>query len=424
MDLVCLGINHRTAPLEVRETLWFSAGENREALPALKERFAAELVLTSTCNRTELYYVPRPGREPGEPVWEALAALKGGASRAREGHFYTIPSLHAAKHLFSVATGIDSMVLGDVQILNQIKEGYAIARESGSAGALLNRLFSHALHVGKRARTETDIGEGAVSLGYAAAELTSKIYSDLTKRAALLIGAGETGKLTAQHLASRSLGSFVFANRTRQRAEALASRLHGTVVEFGEISSQLDGVDVIISAVESPGYILTADHLRHALKQRGNKPLVVIDLGVPRNIAPEAGTIENIFLHDLDTLQHVIDRNLAHRQAEVGKVEAIVLEELTLFHNWFASLDVTPTIQELSRQFEAIRSAEVAKHRHHFSGEKEEELEILTKRIVNKILHTPITNLRNGVHREEGGAIGEKISLLRHLFGLDKNGTS
>ena len=423
MNLICLGINHRTAPLEIRESVWFSSEEHRGLLPKIREEFAAECVLTSTCNRTELYYVPREDRSSGRPLWRALAEHKQRGSAATDAHFYTIPSLHAVKHLFSVASGIDSMVLGDVQILNQIKEGYSLAHELGGTSLLLNRLFTHALHVGKRARSETEIGEGAVSLGYAAAELTSKIFSDLSRRTALLIGAGETGKLTAQHLASRSIGKFVFTNRTRARAEALASQFRGTVINLEELTSHINSVDVIISAIEIPEFILTADQLRHTLRQRGNKPLIVIDLGVPRNIDPQASTIGNIFLHDIDALNHIIDRNLANRQAQVRKVEAIILEELLAFNTWHRSLEVSPTIQQLSEQFEAIRAAELAKHRHHFTSEKQEELDILTKRIVNKILHTPITNLRNGAGHEGSNNVGEKVSLLRHLFGLDKNGS-
>jgi glutamyl-tRNA reductase len=424
MNLLCLGINHRTAPLEIRESVWFSSEEHRQVIPMLRERFATECVLTSTCNRTELYYVPRENQSSEQPMWKVLTEHKRAGSHANDSHFYTIPSLHAAKHLFSVASGIDSMVIGDVQILNQIKEGYTLSHELGGTSLLLNRLFTHALHVGKRARTETEIGEGAVSLGYAAAELATKIFSDLSRRTALLIGAGETGKLTAQHLASRNIGKFVFANRTRQRAEALAAQFHGSVINFDELTSHINAVDVIVSAIEIPEFILTAEQLRHTLKQRGNKPLIVIDLGVPRNIDPLAATIENIFLHDIDALNHIIDRNLANRQAQVRKVEAIILDELMAFNNWHQSLEVSPTIQQLSEHFEAIRAGELAKHRHHFTSEKQEELDILTKRIVNKILHTPISNLKNGSGHGGSNTIGEKVSLLRHLFGLDKNRTS
>ncbi|HTK82211.1 MAG TPA: glutamyl-tRNA reductase [Bacteroidota bacterium] len=423
MNLSCLGINHRTAPLEVREKVWFSSDENREMIATLKERGISECVLASTCNRTELYVSVDEHSKAPVPSWKDLVALKKSNVEAQDSHFYSIPSLHAARHLFSVASGIDSMVIGDVQILNQIKDGFSLSQELGCTGPLLNRLFAQALHVGKRARTETEIGEGAVSMGYAAAELTSKIFDDLSKRTALLIGAGETGKLTAQHLESRNIGSFVFANRTRTRAEGLARRFGGRVIELQDITTHLNSVDIVISAIDSPEYILTTAQLRHALKQRSNMSLVIIDLGVPRTIDPGANTIGNIFFHDVDTLNHIIDRNLANRVAQIRSVEQIILEELTLFHNWHRSREVTPTIQELSKQFEAIRTSELEKHRHHFSTEKQEELELLTKRIVNKILHTPITNLKNGSNADDAPTVGEKVSLLRHLFGLDRNGT-
>jgi len=423
LNLFCTGINHRTAPIEFREKLWFSSEEIRTLLSTLKESSMEECVLTSTCNRTELYYVQRKDHDVSIPVWKLLAQSKDIENIARESHFYNIPSFHAVKHLYSVTTGIDSMIIGDVQILSQIKEAFTMAQETGSTGTLLNRLFTNALHVGKRARTETEIGDGAVSIGYAAAELASKIFNDLAKRSALLIGAGETAKLTAQHLVGRSLGKLFLANRTRTRAEELAHQLHGYVVDFDDFAKHIASVDIIITAIESHQYLLTTEHLRHALKERGNKPLFIIDLGVPRNIDPSINTIDNIFLHDIDALSNIVDHNLAHRKAQIHSVEEIILHELKHFYNWYQSLEVTPTIQQLNEHFEAIRTEEIAKHKHRFAPEHQEEIELLTRRIVNKILHTPIVNLKNGHSEKSGNTMREKVSILRHLFGLDKNGS-
>ncbi len=424
MNLYCLGINHRTAPIEVREKLWFSAGEVRGLLPVIKERFAAECVLTSTCNRTELYYRPQDENFDGASLWAFLVEQKHAAGSVQEQHFYHIKSLNVVKHLFSVAAGIDSMVIGDVQILNQLKEAYTIAHETGSTGPILNRLFSNGFHTGKRARTETEIGEGAISVSYAAAELASKIFDDLSKRTALLIGAGETGKLTAKHLTSRMLGKLLLANRTRARAEELAAQLDGSVIDFAELRHNLHQVDIIISAVDAPEYIISAEHLKQAMKNRGNRPLFVIDIGVPRNIDPAANSIDNIFLHDIDALNHIIDNNVANRKAQIRRVEEIVLEEITEFNTWYNSLQITPTIQQLTEQFEAIRHSEVEKLRHQFGPEKQEDIELLTKRIVNKILHTPLVNLRNGSGGHGKEDTRHKIHLIRHLFGLDKNSSS
>jgi glutamyl-tRNA reductase len=424
MNIFCLGINHRTAPIEVREKLWFSSQEIPPVLAALKARSMKELVLVSTCNRTELFYVPREEEAVDRGLWKTLAAFKGAEESVHEGHFYTISSLRAVKHLYGVAAGIDSMVLGDVQILNQMKEAFSASQELQCTGTATNRLFHTAFHVGKRARTETEIGEGAVSVSYAAAELASKIFEDLSKRTALLIGAGETGKLTAKHLASRSLGSLLLANRTRQRAEELVASLGGRAVDFASILTELVNVDIVITSVDAPQHIITANDLRQVMKQRGNRPLFIIDIGVPRNIDPAANKIGNVFLNDIDGLNHIIDQNLAHRREEVPKIEQIILDELTQFKNWHDSLEVTPTIQQLREQFETIRNEEVAKHLHHFAADKQEEIEILTKRIVNKILHTPMVKLRNGSGEHTNEETRTKVSVLRHLFGLDKSGQS
>jgi len=415
MNFYCLGINHRTAPLEVREKLWFSPEEIRSVVAELHQKQFSECVLISTCNRTELYYTIREDSANGEPLWRVLAHRKEAAGAVAEEHFYPIGSLNAVKHLFTVASGIDSMVLGDIQILNQIKEAYAISHELSATGSVMNRVFDTALRIGKRARTETEISDGAVSLSYAAAELSSKIFSDLTKRTALLIGTGETGTLTAKHLVGRSVGTLLLANRTRKHAEDLASELGGRVIDFGNILPQLESVDIVISSVDAPSHILSAQDLRQAMKTRGNRPLFIIDIGVPRNIDPAANSVENIFLHDLDALNQIVDKNLLHRKAEVPKVRQIILDELIQFNRRYATLEVNPTIEELREHVEAIRRSEVEKHLRRFSPDEREELEILTKRIINKILHTPTVNLKSGPER-----MRDKIHMVRHLFGLDK----
>ena len=424
MNLFCLGINHRTAPIEIREKLWFSAAEVQALIPVIKDRYAAECVLTSTCNRTELYFRPLDETLDAFSLWTFLVGDKHAEAFAQEQHFYLIRSLNVVKHLFSVASGIDSLVIGDVQILNQLKEAYTIAQDTGTTSVILNRLFTNAFHAGKRARSETEIGEGAVSVSYAATELASKIFDDLSKRTALLIGAGETGMLTARHLSGRTLGKLLVANRTRSRAEELALELKGTVIEFNDLHNNLQHVDIIISAVEAPNYIISCDQLKQAMKHRGNRPLFIIDIGVPRNIEPAANTIGNIFLHDIDALNNIIESNVAHRQAQIRRVEEIILEEITEFNTWFNSLQVTPTIQQLREQFESIRQSEVEKLRHQFGPEKQEEIELLTKRIVNKILHTPLVNLRNGTGDKSSPDTHHKIHLIRHLFGLDKGSPS
>jgi glutamyl-tRNA reductase len=416
----CLGINHRTAPLEVREKLWFAPQEARSAVSALHRNQFPECVLMSTCNRTELYYTTRGDAPNGEPLWKVLAEYKSAGAHVSDRNFYSIESLHGVQHLFNVAAGIDSMVLGDVQILNQIKEAYALSHELESTGSVMNRIFDTALRIGKRARTETKIGEGAVSVSYAAAELSTKIFDDLSKRTALLIGTGETGRLTAKHLVGRNVGTMLLANRTRKHAEDLASDLGGRVVDFDRILPELERADIVISSVDAPAYILGANDLRQAMKLRGNRALFIIDLGVPRNIDPAANSVESIFLHDLDALNHIVDKNLSHRKAEIPRVRKIVLDELTQFQRWHTSLEVNPTIEQLREHAESIRRSEVEKHLRRFAPEEREELDILTKQIINKILHAPTVNLKAGPESGDKERMRDKVHLVRHLFGLDK----
>ena len=419
MNIFCLGISHHTAPIDIRERMWFSNDEVRVLLPQLHTQHLLEAALVSTCNRTELYYTPRGNTMNGNALWHTLVHSKRADAAVQEKHFYVLSGKEAIEHAFDVASGIDSMVLGDVQILNQMKEAFSIAQELHCTEILLNRLFHTAFHVGKRTRSETEIGEGAISVSYAAAELASKIFEDLSRRTALLIGAGETGKLTAKHLKSRNLGTLLLTNRTRQRAEDLVTDLGGRVVEFENIAQELVNVDIAICSVEAPTHILSAPEIRQAMKRRSNRPLFIIDIGVPRNIDPTANSIDNVFLHDIDALNHVIDQNLAHRQAEIPKIQSIIREELANFIHWQDTLQVTPTIQQLREQFEAIRASELDKFIHHFPDEKKEELEMLTKRIVNKILHTPMVNLKNDSDNTADGETRSKIHLIRHLFGLD-----
>jgi len=420
MNIHCLGISHHTAAIEIREKLWFSLGEIPPFLSSLKAKYMSEAVLVSTCNRTELYYIPRENSLNGTPVWKMLAQAKGAPQEVGEQHFYLKSSADAVEHLFRVASGIDSMVLGDVQILSQMKDAFSSAQEQHCTGTITNRLFHTAFHVGKRARTETEIGEGAVSISYAATELASKIFEDLSKRTALLIGAGDTGKLTAKHLAGRNLGQLLITNRTRSRAEELVAQLGGKVVDFERFPAELPSVDIVISSVEAPKYMLTAGDLHLVMKQRGNRPLFLIDIGVPRNIDPAANRIGNVFLHDIDALNQIVDQNLAHRKEEIPKIEQIIREETGEFSAWVGGLEINPTIQQLRDHFELIRQEEVGKHLHHFTADKREEVELLTKRIVNKLLHTPMVTLKSTDEPAGTEDTRAKLSMLRHLFGLDK----
>lgn len=418
MNLLCLGLNHRTASVDVREKLWFSDDDARRLLSMLRDRGVEEAVLLSTCNRTELYYVPSAGQAPAGDVTQMFYSIKGAGDSLSPDAFYRLPSLHAVHHLFKLASGIDSMVLGDVQIIHQMKNALAIAREMGTVGSLLNKIFAAALHTGKRVRSETGVAEGSISVGYSAAELAAKIFSDLSQRTAMLIGAGETGELTAKHLHANGLGRLLVVNRTRERAAVLAAKLGGEVVGFDEFHGKLRDADIVVCCVSGSEHVVSAAHLREAMNAHGNRPLVVIDLGMPRNIDPEANALPNVFLHDLDSLNGVVDRNLARRKADVPDAQRIILDELRRVEQWHRSLRVAPTIQDLRDYAEDIRNAEVEKLKHRFAEEDQEELSLLTRRIVNKILHVPTVMLRESSSPRD--SVRVDVDMIRSLFGLNR----
>jgi len=423
MNLFSIGISHHTASVEIRERMWLSAEEMPQVLALLKDRFFRECMVVSTCNRTEVYGIPSDPAMTESDVVSSLVAMKGAADAVHQDHFTAHRAGAAMHHLFRVSAGIDSMVIGDFQILNQVKEAFQTARDAESLGPVLNRLMQASLHVGKRVRSETNIGEGAVSVSYAAVELACKIFADLSRKSALLIGAGETGELTLRHLVSKGIGKVRVANRTRARAEALVAEFGGEAVDYEQMVEALRSADVVITSVNSPSYVVQPDDVHSVMKQRGNNPLFLIDIGVPRNVNPAAKKIENVFLYDIDALSAIVDHNLQKRTSALPAVTRIIREEMVEFFHWYKSLEVAPTIQDFRSALETIRHEEVQKHINRFSAEDRELVELVTRRIVNKILHQPLTTLKQGA--ENGGAETEtslRIRVLRELFGMTKSG--
>jgi glutamyl-tRNA reductase len=418
MNLIAVGINHRTASIEIRERLFFTDQEIQKTLAELLRTQFKEAVLFSTCNRTELYGLTKNDDLITEEVVRYLIDTKNASDVALPSHFYSLFSCGAVHHLFKMTSGADSLVVGDIQIQGQVKDAYVNATSAHATGLITHRLFETALHTGKRVRTETELCEGAVSISYAAVELASKIFEDLGKKKALLIGAGETGELTAKHLVGRGIGTLTVTNRTRNKAEDIVTQLGGTVIEFNEFADRLRDIDIVISSISTPNFIIHEADLRRVMRERSNDPLFIIDIGLPRNIEPAAKKIENVFLYDIDSLNQMVDTNLVKRKSELSKVNRIIFEELKSFHEWFNSLEVNPTIHQLREMIETIRSDEVQRHINRFAEADRELVEVLTKRIVNKILHTPVINLKKG-----NGAADEdtmkKVSTLRHLFGLE-----
>jgi glutamyl-tRNA reductase len=380
--------------------------------------------MVSTCNRTELYGVPRnthpypTEKEYFKAVEDKLISFaKPGASITVE-NFYRHKNMAAARHLLEVSTGLDSMVIGDVQILNQIRQHYNLASEIKSNGPILNKLLHVAIHTGKRSKTETEITRGAVSVSYAAVDLAAKIYFNLEEKSALLIGAGETGELTAKHLVARGIKKLFITNRTLQKAEDLAGKLNAIAIPIEDLHRQLQTTDIVISSINSPGYILTKTDIGPILQKRKNSPLLIIDIGVPRNIDPEIDSIANIFLHDMDSLSAIVEQSLHNRNQCVPEVNAIIEEELEEFDRWCRSHSVVPLVDELQSVYETIRNEELNYHIHKFRNEDRDLIDHLTKRIVHRLIQLPATELRNGVNETQQQK-EMKINLVRKLFGLN-----
>lgn len=415
MNLQSLSINHRTAPVEIREALFLSQNEIKTFINYIKERLAKEGVVISTCNRTEIYFIPADENSDSSKIVELLLKLKT-ADNVKPEYFEHFHSIKALEHLFSVATGIDSLLTGDNQIFKQVKDSFILAEEMNFLGFLFKRIFDSTLKVGKRAINETAISEGAVTVSFAAVQLVEKIFSNLSRKSALVIGAGETGEIAARHLHERGIGKLAITNRSAEKAESLSSALNGTVIPFAEFRSRLHEFDIIISATSAPEILIGKGEIEKAMKKRNFSSMVLMDIAVPRDIDPSTREIEYVFYHDIDSLNIIVEQNLARRKGEIPKVKTIIKEELDQFSEWYNSLEVAPTIKQLRDWFEAIRAEEVEKNINRFTNEDREKLEIVTKRIINKILHQPTIELRKSSDSTDDSVA--RINAIRELFGL------
>ncbi|MGB9627262.1 MAG: glutamyl-tRNA reductase [Thermodesulfobacteriota bacterium] len=421
MELLLVGLNHKTAPIEIRECLAFKEDKLEEAfqkvhsLPSLKE----DMIL-STCNRVEIYAVSREPETAIHALKEFLSQYHGIPLRNFEKSLYAPIGEEAVRHLFRVASSLDSMVIGEPQILGQIKEAYHLAQQVKTSGLLLHRLLHRAFHVAKRVRTETRIGNSAVSVSFVAVELAKKIFGSLEEKIVMLIGAGEMSELAAKHLVSGGAGNLLVANRTYERAVALAQEFKGEAIPFEEIPVGLKKADIVISATDSPYYIIRHDQVSRVMKDRKQRPIFFIDIADPRNIEPKVDEIGNVYLYNIDDLKKVADDNIQDRKKEAEKAEAIVQEEVVKFVNWYRSLEVTPTIVSLKKKFEEIRKRELEKAfslHPNFSDKERESLDAMTSAIINKILHSPLTLLKKN---EEDWMTDLYIDSLRTLFQLQE----
>ncbi len=425
MKLLLLGMNHRTAPLALRER--FAVEDVRPGLGKLVAGDEIdEAVLISTCNRVEIVCAA-PRLEPAQlrlrSFFERELDRRGDAARdpALDAALYEYADTGAVRHLFRVASSIDSMVVGEPQILGQVKDSYRAAVSCGACGPLLTRLFQHAFSTAKRVKNETRIAERPVSVARVAAELATEIFDHLRDKAALLVGAGEMTELALERLRSEGLARIRVANRTPARAAELAGRFGGSAHALDELPALLPRSDVVLTSIGGDAPLLDRDAFLRALAQRRNRPIFVIDIGVPRNVAPEVNELENVYLYDIDDLSAAAAANAEGRRREVVTAEALVLEEQQRFDVWLAALSAVPTIRDLRDRAERIRRRELERQlaRLDLGPEQQEAVDALTRAIVNKLLHPPVSRLRDQSDREQGLAT---LETARALFGLDESG--
>ena len=391
MNIVCVGINHKTASVHEREKIFLQPDEVRTALLRLRPDVLRECIIISTCNRTELFGIPVSENVSTDYLKEFLIAFKNAHGVVPKEKFFSQVACGAIKHFFDVASGIDSLIIGDVQILGQVREGYALAVETGSAGPVVNRLSHTSFAVGKRVRAETQLMTGAVSVSYAAVELAAKIFDSLETKSIVLLGAGETAELTLKILAERGARNITIANRTRVHAEELSVRIGaGIIVNYEDFGGAIREADIIITSVTAPKPPVTKEIVAHALRARAKRtPLFIVDIGVPRNVEPGVRNLDGVFLHDIDSLSVIVKQNLARRRSEIPKANAIIEETANEMFGWLNAQEAVPTIKALRELFERIRTAELHKYKHRFSDEQYALLEQMTHRIMQRLLHAP-----------------------------------
>lgn len=420
MNIVLIGMNHKTASLELREKLPLFCGDNAHFLKEMiKLPQIKEALYLSTCNRVEALAGTVEPEDAVKRLKEFIFQRGNLTPEEMDKCLYVYFDHEAVRHLFRVASSIDSLVMGEPQILGQFKDAYRCASEHRTMGVVLNKVVHHALRVAKRVRTETGIASNAVSVSFTAVELAKKIFGSLKEKTILLIGAGEMSELAAKHLLRYGVDRIMIANRTYARAVEMAGAFHGSVLEFDRLEEALGDADIVISSTGAPGYVITAEMVAAALHRRKNRLLFLIDIAVPRDIDPAAGDIDNVYLYNIDNLQEIVDENLNGRRKEAEKAEAIIDEEVLKYREWFGALEVVPTIVSLRGRVEDIVKGEVDRSfswMRNLSEEHRKNVEILISSILNKVLHDPIVAIKE--ESQNGGAL-PYVAALRRLFRLE-----
>lgn len=420
MKVLLTGLNHRTAPIDVRERFAFSEAHLAEALRLLKDSPGVrEAVILSTCNRVEITISSDDAGHPASMVRDFLAAAKQVDPNSVEPYLYRFEGDDAIRHLFRVASSLDSMVVGEPQILGQMKAAYAAAKENGAVNGFLESVLNRAFTVAKRVRTETDIGRSAVSISYAAIELARQIFGDLKNRKVLLVGAGKMSELAARHLRRAGCGQILVTNRTRARAEEVAGLVEGSIVEYDQFKSRLPEIDILIASSGSPDFVLHAAELRRAVDSRRHRPMFCIDIAVPRNIEPAANDVEGVFLYDIDDLGRAVQQNLQTRQKEAQQAEALIEDEVRRLAERMKAREAGPTIALLQQHLESLALAELDRAKNKLgdlSPAQQQALEVYARSLMHKIAHGPITELRHAAAHEHGD---QTASLIRRIFRLE-----
>ena len=422
-----VGVSHRTAPIEVRERFWFGRAEASRALISLRsEADVREAVLLSTCNRTEFYLLPGEDESWMETLEELLARKVGPLEEGVRAYLFQHHGLEAARHLFRVTSGLDSMVTGEAEIQGQVRDAYEmsteLALEPPMADTVLNRLFQMALAVGGTVRAETGLGEGAASVASVAVELAGKIFGALRGKNVLILGAGDTGELIVEALGREGAEGVIVANRTYERAVNLAERLRGHAVPFDRLPEAVGSADIVLSSTAAPHAVLSRNVLQEAFPHGLRQPLFVIDIAIPRDVDPALGDEPNVFLYNLDDLQQIVEEHVQIRKDAIPKAQRLIGAQLEEFHKWLASQEVVPVIRHLRGRGEEIRSDELERlfqRLPHLPEEDRTRVEEFSRRFMNKLLHDPTVRLREGVRHRDRDQIVEAV---RYLYGMEDDG--
>jgi len=417
MNLIVIGVNHQTAPVEVREQFTISEARLPEAVKTLAAQPGIEeAMIVSTCNRVEL--IART-KDADANLDGCLKKMYGVDAQSYRKYLYEYRERDAIRHVFRVASSLDSMVVGEPQILGQVKEAYATARAVGALNSQLDALYSRAFAVAKRVRTETAIATSAVSIASVAVELAQKIFGNLEGKSVYLVGAGKMCELAARHLLAHGATKLYVGNRTYERAAALAKKFNGEPISFDHLYETVDRADIVISSTGAPHTIFRKEHGERFLARRKNRPMFFIDIAVPRDVDPEMNKLDGIFVYDIDDLQQVVASHISDRRAEADRAEAIVQLEVDRFQARLQTLDVVPTIVSLQEHLETVRQAEIDRVRGRLgmlTPEQEMAIEALSRGIINKIMHTPITTLKSAAR--ESSESTTIVDLVRKLFNL------